>query len=133
MQIIDYLLSELWNCVLLGDPWEILFFLHRSFFFLLFPFAFEAAIIEKELLKGHRFEVVDVDSGVEDVVICRNQRPEIHLSVLVDVAMNHIGSLGVLPGKQRVMAQGDSSLSSGQLLHKRNALEMLSEIDLVHP
>ena len=59
-------------------------------FLLLWQF-FLSRIVLKEFFESHRGIAVDFDAGVEDTLPDLEQRPVVHVAVVVDMSMDHPG------------------------------------------
>ena len=70
----------------------------------LFPTPFELLVASKKLLKGDRGEAVQIRSRVQRALSRDEQGPEITRGIEMNMTVDHIVFLGVLPRQERVVA-----------------------------
>ena len=93
----------------------------------------ELRIVFYHFLKRNRFKVVDVTPCVQNAFPGNQQRPVIHISILVDVSMNHVTSGLMIPAYHREVTQGKSMLSITGFQIGLNADEPALQVHLLHP
>ena len=60
-------------------------------------------IVFKKLLKSDRLKSVNVYARVQHSIPAAKERPEVHIRLPMDVTVDHIRPLRVLPAKERIM------------------------------
>ena len=90
-------------------------------------------VVLQQFVKGDRLIAVDIHPGVEHVVPGSQEWPEVRTGVIVDMAVDHVRLFGVLPGEQRVMAQGQGVTAVGEFQHQVNTGKIAGNIHFRHP
>jgi len=76
-----------------------------------YKFALEPAVIFQHFIKCDRAKTVNINTGIQDIRPRGDQRIKIRLRIIVDMSVDHIRPLCVLPAQKRIVTQGHRMLT----------------------
>ena len=93
----------------------------------------ELCVVFYQFLKRNRFKVIDVTTCVQNALPGSQQRPVIHISIFVDMSMNHVASGLMIPAYHRKVTHGKDVLSITGFQIGLDADKPSFQVYLLHP
>ena len=94
----------------------------------------ESGIISDHFLYGYRGKSIDINTGIQHMIICCNQLPIICVCIVVNMPIDHIATLAdIWPSHHRIVAERNGLPIIGNKQHWCYTFKPLIQIGFLHP
>ena len=91
------------------------------------------AVVFHQFIEGNRMIAVQIHTGVQHIVPGANQRPEIRISIRMNMTVDHIGPPCVFPCQHWIVAERQGVYSIRNLQKMVYTEKIAVQINLSHP